>query len=993
MPRACRWCSYFAVAFVVLVWLAPQVQARRIRTPRNGNLEFQQCANGPTGIGRCVYEGGSLGWVTGDLNQNSSRYREGDFVPFRLEVTDLSKGARYTVAIGYDAVEESLHTYDYLGTYDASENWPGPPAPQVDPCGGVGDTAGPHACPPARKRRARAGPSTFPVPTDTNTTFPSGAGQAAGHFTAWGATLEAATYDPDLSAPIGVQNSGTIERGLHLTFTADGPTAVIAWGGHLASVLDWGQGNTFKSGGGSGASYHMRLTTGGNRELSINTNGIAAQPLAFTTQVNPSSVAIGDPVIDTATLTGRPLAPVTGEVQFFVCGPSNAPPNCSQGGTAIQPPPVVLARARLSPDGTASIVFVPTEVGDYCFRAEYTPAADGLYSPAVHTDTTTECFVATLPPPLLAVTKLCVPGTDPGLFNLLVDGVPWGVASGTDVPCGESAGPFDATVGTHTVSESAGTGTNLADYTPTIGGDCLPSGLVTLELGDVAICTITNVRNAAPPPAMLTVHKVCVPTSDEGQFAIQASGVGIGSVACGESLGPVLLAPGPYLVSEVGIPPTSNADYASSITGDCDANGSLVLASGQSAECTIANTRIPQPATTLRLDKACVPSGDDGHFNLTIDTIDGHGVHRAVVGCGGTTGAVAVPPGGYTVGETGAGDTHLGDYEVLIGGACDDAGNVAVEAGEQATCLITNIRKGPTPPAKLAVTKICVPSDDGGRFNLTIDAQTQRNVACGGTFGPVAVAPGQHHVSESAGNGTSLSDYTTSIGGNCAPDGSITLAAGESATCTITNVRKDTPTETGTVAVQKQCSPAGTDGQFEIEFDGRVFLMSCGQSTGPVEVPVGHHQVGEVGVGDSSSRFETAIAGDCAADGSFTLDADEAVTCTVTNTLRAPINPPKPPHHCYKLRVARRLVTVGTRAIVVARVHLGSRSVPGVLVYVRGPGVSSVRITGPRGRALFVLRPRRRGILRVSIRQPSACPKPPPHDIGIRGAKTPPITG
>jgi hypothetical protein len=984
MARPSKGLCFLVVALATLVWLAPQGQAR-IRRPRAGNVDLSQCANGPTGIGQCVYEGGNLGWITGDLNQSKSLYREGDFVPFRLVITDLVAGQRYTQGIGYDAVDDGLHTYDYLGTYDASENWPGPPAPQVVPCGGVGDSAGPHACGSA--------PSTLTVPTDPYTTFPSGAGQASGHFSAWGAVLEGATYDTGLSTPIGVNNSGTIARGINLTFTANGPTAVLAWGGHIASVLDWGQGKTFKSGGGSGASWHMRLTTGGNRELSINENGIADQPASFSTQVTPQSVSIGQPVIDTATLTapsGGP--PVTGDVQFFACGPSTSPPNCIQGGTAIQPPPIVL-RLPVGPNGTVSIVYVPVQTGNYCFRAEFTPAANGLYSPAVHTNQTTECFVATLPPPRLTVTKFCVPTTDPGLFNLLVDGSPWGGAAGTDVPCGESAGPLNATVGTHTVSESGGTGTNLGNYTATIGGDCAASGLIALALGDVATCTITNVRNAAPPPAELTVHKVCDPTSDPGQFEIQVNGAGIGSLACGESVGPVPLDPGPYKVSEIGIPPTSLSDYTTAVTGDCDVNGLVVLASGQSADCTFTNTRIPPSPTTLRVDKACYPTSDSGRFNLTINTMDGHRVHQTEVGCGGTTGSVSVPAGEYTVSETGAGGTDLGDYEVVIGGDCDDAGNVAVAAGTQATCLITNVRKSAPPPATLSVTKICVPADDGGRFNLKIDGQTKPNAACGDTFGPVAVAPGQHQVSESAGAGTSLSDYTTTIGGACAPDGSITLAAGGSATCTITNVRKSAPPETGTLEIQKQCSPAGTTGEFQIEFDGHVFLLSCGESTGRVEVGIGHHQIGEVAVNDSTSIFATTIGGDCAADGSVTVSAGEHATCVVTNTLEAPIKPPKPPHICYKLAVTRRTVTVGRRVRVLARVHAGSRPVRGVRVYARGPGVFAVRTTGPRGTALFVLRLRRRGILQVSIRKPYACPKPPPHDVGIRGVQTPPVTG
>ena len=103
MARLSKGLCFLVVALATLVWLAPQGEAR-VRRPRAGNLDLSQCANGPTGIGQCVYEGGNLGWITGDLNQSKSLYREGDFVPIRLVITDLVAGQTYTQGIGYDAV-------------------------------------------------------------------------------------------------------------------------------------------------------------------------------------------------------------------------------------------------------------------------------------------------------------------------------------------------------------------------------------------------------------------------------------------------------------------------------------------------------------------------------------------------------------------------------------------------------------------------------------------------------------------------------------------------------------------------------------------------------------------------------------------------------------------------------------------------------------------------------------------------------------------------
>ncbi|MGQ0536391.1 MAG: hypothetical protein ACT4PT_09990, partial [Methanobacteriota archaeon] len=84
--------------------------------------------------------------------------------------------------------------------------------------------------------------------------------------------------------------------------------------------------------------------------------------------------------------------------------------------------------------------------------------------------------------PLLTVIKVVV--NDSGgtanvsSFTLLVDGSP--VANGT--PTGVSAG-------THVVSES---GAALANYSATFSGDCGPTGLVTLAVGEAKTCVITN---------------------------------------------------------------------------------------------------------------------------------------------------------------------------------------------------------------------------------------------------------------------------------------------------------------------------------------------------------------------------------------------------------------------------------------------------------------------------------------------------------------------
>ena len=60
----------------------------------------------------------------------------------------------------------------------------------------------------------------------------------------------------------------------------------------------------------------------------------------------------------------------------------------------------------------------------------------------------------------IKVTKVLAPATDSGKFNLLIDGQ----AKATDVGDGGTTGVQKVAPGTHTVAESAGTATDLADY-------------------------------------------------------------------------------------------------------------------------------------------------------------------------------------------------------------------------------------------------------------------------------------------------------------------------------------------------------------------------------------------------------------------------------------------------------------------------------------------------------------------------------------------------
>jgi len=200
------------------------------------------------------------------------------------------------------------------------------------------------------------------------------------------------------------------------------------------------------------------------------------------------------------------------------------------------------------------------------------------------------------------------------------------------------------------------------------------------------------------------------------------------------------------------------------------------------------------------LNKASTPEICDGIDNdLDGFTDEGCLSHLNVTKAGTGAGNVTSNPAGINCG-TDCSEAYSHNTVVTLM-ATANTGSIFTgwsgpDAGECATghvlmaadkrCTATFMLK-PT----LTVTKILIPSTDAGKFNLLMNGVIKAsNVGNGGTTGSVIRNPGFVSVSETAGTNTSLANYTTVIGGNCAANGAITLVAGDNKTCTITNTRK-----------------------------------------------------------------------------------------------------------------------------------------------------------------------------------------------------------
>src|SRR5260370_18995144 len=363
-----------------------------------------QCVNGGVGATPEPCLDGTLvptsfsNWVNGDANASKSHWREGEFIPYRSIISGLGSSS-HTLTFHYDTVHGSKHAIDYIGSYDATETTSPTATPPFhrndnNPCFDVlGSGAGSGCTSPGTPPTPA---SIFLVPGadlggETTCAGASGSGttptQAPGNFqifapTASIATLTGATY------PTGLQNvasgTGQCSTTMAVTFTLSGTappggwTVVLAWGGHIASQLDWGTGNSATSINGS--PYHMILdsidTTGiGNQDRALSASAIFFTPTISTTVINNSTgiavsgpLAFGTVVHDTATLTGASSS--AGGTITFTLRNDTGTTQCA--GTTISTEPVSISNGSAnSPSFATSSNFTPGAAGSYSYQAVY----------------------------------------------------------------------------------------------------------------------------------------------------------------------------------------------------------------------------------------------------------------------------------------------------------------------------------------------------------------------------------------------------------------------------------------------------------------------------------------------------------------------------------------------------------------------------------------------------------------------------------------------
>jgi LPXTG-site transpeptidase (sortase) family protein len=465
----------------------------------------------------------------------------------------------------------------------------------------------------------------------------------------------------------------------------------------------------------------------------------------------------------------------------------------------------------------------------------------------------------------LVINKVTLPAGDATSFDFTSTVTGLGDFNLTGLTPNDTTGELSLDQGIYTVTESAETGWVLTDIAcsligtngsaVTIGSnDIFDDGetaiSVDLRAGDTISCTFTNSRLP-----ILSVVKTL--TNDNGgslnisDFSFIVDG---GSPVAFESDGQndLFLQTGIHNVTEESVP-----GYLSTYS-----NCALIdLAYGETAVCTITNNDIAPKLTVIKHvvndNGGTLNAGD---FSMTVTGTEVSLASFAGVESPGTE--VTLDAGAYSVGET-----EITGYSATYSSDC--SGSISI--GESKTCTITNNDV----EATLNVVKV-VNNNHGGTLTFE-DFSFQVNGASAVSF----ESDGQNDLNLSAGTYTisepAVDGYSTTYD-NCSD---VILAAGGSATCTITN-----SDIAPTITLEKTVVNDNFGALVEADFP--AFIGSTAVSW---DIPAIVDQAGTYTVSETQQPgyIATGWGGDCATDGSITLAIGDNKTCTITNDDHNPV--------------------------------------------------------------------------------------------------------
>jgi CSLREA domain-containing protein len=552
---------------------------------------------------------------------------------------------------------------------------------------------------------------------------------------------------------------------------ANGTVYTLTGGSTYAVAADDVTGYTFSSAGGCS----VTLQVGQNLTCTITANDVAPTLTVITTVANDAGGTLG-------------ASGVTAHVRE---GANDVPPSPQAG----------------SPTGTAytltggrTYTVAADAVSGYDFAVTGACAANGNVTPQVGQNLTCTIAGTDIAPTLTVVTNV---ENDAG-GTLAPAGVTARVRQGaTEIAAGpgSAAGTtLTLTAGpTYTVAGDAVSGYQLA-----ITGACAANGNITLPLGQNRTCTITA-NDVAPTLRVITN----VVNDDGGDLERGDVSVRVrrGATEIPGSPKPGTAAPGAeytVIAGEHTVTADPEDGYSATYTGACAANGTITLALAQNATCTVT---LDDGASTLEVATAVV--NDDGgtatpaDFNVSVRLA---GVEIASQPGSGSGSFSLAGNSTYTLAAAGP-----RGYAIAIAGDCAPSdGSVTLPLSQSRSCTVT---ADDVAPRLTVVTQVV--NDHGGAAgpgSFTVHVRRGGSDVAGspqpgsGSGTAYTLEAGTHVVAADA-----VSGYGSAVSGDCAGDGSVTLAVGDSRTCTVT--ADDVPPPVAQPSVNAQQLPPPVAGK------------------------------------------------------------------------------------------------------------------------------------------------------------------------------------
>src|SRR5258705_6316621 len=251
-----------------LLWLTcVSVLFGSVRAPA-GAADLSQARNGTPAAPKDPVE-----WVKGNAGSSTAHYAEGHSIPYRIVLTGVSPGY-HNVVIEWDTKQKGRLAIDYLTHYE-----------RLQPHTSFSDHVSPESVDPLRELAdGFRVPHTFVIPAPSSAGSPV-TNQPAKSFhslpanegvmTIWNGTITNLSYVSE-----GNLSADASSSQLSIEFLATNATVVIAWGGHIASRLDWGADRSAAEI--SGSPYHTRLIpvngSGGTQDRSLQAQAIITPP-------------------------------------------------------------------------------------------------------------------------------------------------------------------------------------------------------------------------------------------------------------------------------------------------------------------------------------------------------------------------------------------------------------------------------------------------------------------------------------------------------------------------------------------------------------------------------------------------------------------------------------------------------------------------------------------------------------------------------------------